>query len=379
MLDNFTNIVTEDININKPISEVTLLVAMSGGVDSSTIAALLARIGYKVIGVTMNLYSGNVDDVCNTKTCCGSRDIRDAKLVANTFDFRHYVLDYQERFHTDVIAKFAASYIYGETPVPCMDCNRTVKFQHLLDFAKSIGADAMVTGHYVRRKDIDGTATMMTAIDKLKDQSYFLGFTTPKQLEYLRFPLGNFYKSDTRAIAKILGISIHDKPDSQDICFVGGGDYRDFINKFYPNREGDILSIDGRVLGHHNGIQQFTLGQRRGVTIKNYHNKPLYVVKIDHKNNTVTVGERNLLMSKLVVARDLCWLMPIEVGDEVHVKLRSAQDLCTAKVLKLSQDEITLELSEQYFAVTPGQACIVYRGVVVVGGGTIVGSMTSVY
>lgn len=370
MIEDFTDLVISDIGA-PPANCGPLVVAMSGGVDSSTIAALLSHIGYNVIGITLNLYSGNAESSCGTKTCCGSRDIRDAKAVSAKFGFSHYILDYTESFHNDVIRKFASSYIAGETPVPCIDCNRTVKFTKLLDLSKSLNADALITGHYVRRKIINGVPSMLEASDGTKDQSYFLGFTTREQLEFLRFPLGNFYKSEIRGLAQELGVEIYDKPDSQDICFVGGGDYRDFIAKFYPKKVGPILDCDGNKVGEHDGIHNFTVGQRRGIPSAAYHGQPLYVVKINADDNSVVVGARDLLMSSKLVVSDLSWMLPVVSGDNVEVKLRSAQEPMRASVLSVDSHMTTLELFDPYFAVTPGQACVIYKKTVVMGGGTI--------
>ncbi|HRK25264.1 MAG TPA: tRNA 2-thiouridine(34) synthase MnmA, partial [Beijerinckiaceae bacterium] len=280
------------LDIDKPVSATRVVVAMSGGIDSSVVAALLKREGYDVIGITLQLYDHGAA-VHRVGACCAGQDIQDAKRVAESLGIPHYVLDYESRFRDSVIDAFAASYAAGETPVPCIECNRTVKFRDLLQVARDLGADVLATGHYVEsRRLADGHRAMFRPVDQERDQSYFLFATTQEQLDFLRFPLGGMTKAETRALARDFGIAIADKPDSQDICFVPQGRYNALIEKLKPEavRPGEIVHIDGRVLGRHEGIHNFTIGQRRGLGLAT--GEPLFVLRLEAASATVIVGPR---------------------------------------------------------------------------------------
>ena len=270
------------IGINKKPADTTVVVAMSGGVDSSTVAGIMKKEGYKVIGITLKLYDDN-KEVAASKQCCSGQDIMDAKRVANKLDIDHKILYYQNKFKQGVIDNFVESYLKGETPIPCVQCNQTVKFKDLFDVSKELNADAMITGHYVKSVTLENKTHMYRAIDENRDQSYFLFNTTKEQLNYLRFPLGGMLKDETRKIAKNLDLNVADKPDSQDICFVPNGDYASVIQKFRPDsfKKGNIKNLDGKVIGVHDGIINFTIGQRKGIKVSD--KEPLYVLKINSK------------------------------------------------------------------------------------------------
>ena len=287
------------IGLNKDPKETTVVVAMSGGVDSSTVAGMMKQDGYKVIGITLKLYDNN-KEVAHSKQCCSGQDVMDAKRVAQKLDIEHRVLFYQNKFKEGVVDNFADSYLKGETPIPCVQCNKTVKFNDLFYESKNLNADALITGHYVKSVTKNNITNMYRAIDENRDQSYFLFDTTRDQLNYLRFPLGNFLKSETRAIAKKLDLNVADKPDSQDICFVPNGDYVSVIEKLRPDafKKGNIKDVNGKVVGVHNGIANFTIGQRKGIKVAD--KEPLYVVKIDAKKNEIIVGtKKNLIKNKI--------------------------------------------------------------------------------
>ncbi len=369
------------LDIAKPPSATRVVAAMSGGVDSSVVAALLQREGYEVIGVTLQLYDHGAA-VHRAGSCCAGQDIHDAKRVAEQIGIPHYVLDYESRFRDAVIERFAESYLAGETPIPCVECNRTVKFQDLLGLARELGADALATGHYVVGRELpNGHRGLFRAADASRDQSYFLYATTQDQLDLLRFPLGGIDKAQTRALAAELGLGIADKPDSQDICFVPNGRYADVIEKLKPGaaRPGDIVHLDGRVLGRHDGVLRYTVGQRKGLGLSAA--EPLYVLRLDADDARVIVGPRDALNVREIRLRDLNWLgeMPLESlppeGLDVAVRVRSTR---APREARLMRDEVGLkvELATDEEGVSPGQACVVYAdagpGARVLGGGTII-------
>jgi tRNA-specific 2-thiouridylase len=349
---------------------------MSGGVDSSVTAALMAEAGYDVVGVTLQLYDHG-KAIKKKGACCAGDDIRDARRVAESLGIPHYVLDYEERFRRDVMADFAESYARGETPIPCVLCNERVKFRDLLVMAKELGADALATGHYVRRVEGAQGAELHRAADATRDQSYFLFTMTREQLEFVRFPLGDLPKSETRAIATRLGLSVADKPDSQDICFVPEGRYSDVVAKLKPGaiEPGEIVHLDGRVLGSHDGVIHFTVGQRKGLGIAA--GEPLFVIRLDAPNRRVIVGPREALETKTIALRDTNWLGDAPLSSEsvdVLVRVRSTRlpVPATVRMVDGGKAEVSLASSEQ--SVAPGQACVFYApdGSRVLGGGWIV-------
>lgn len=359
---------------NKKPQDTKIVVAMSGGVDSSVVACLLKEQGYGVIGITLQLYDYG-EAMKKKNACCAGTDIYDAKKVAEKHNFPHYILNYQNLFKESVIDDFADSYLQGETPIPCVKCNQSVKFRDLLKVAHDLGADAMATGHYVRRIDTKNGAELHKAIDDDKDQSYFLFATTTEQLNFLQFPLGSNTKEQTRKEAQRLGLEVANKPDSQDICFVPNGDYAEVIRRHRPSafREGDFIHIEnGKNLGKHSGIINFTLGQRRGLGIS-YPN-PLYVIKIDPKNNIVFVGEEKFLQNRKFKIREINWLAnEIDLSKEINakVRLRSNHEEETAIVKILENNEAIVEMKSMTRAITPGQACVIYNDSRVLGGGWI--------
>ena len=349
-----------------------IVVAMSGGVDSSVVAALLAGQGYEVIGATLRLYD---DGALKGKagSCCAGADITDARAVAGKLGIPHYVLDYESRFQAGVIDDFADSYIRGETPIPCVRCNQKVKFGDLLEMARTLGADALATGHYAKR--IAGThgAELHRGADPSRDQSYFLFATTQDQLDFLRFPLGELPKSEVRRLAQEYELQVADKPDSQDICFVPNGSYAAVVQKLRPGavRPGKIVDLDGQPVGDHQGIINYTIGQRRGLGVSG--GEPLYVVALDPDQDQVVIGPKAALARDRVHLTEMNWLIPIAPGETItgEVKLRSAQPLAAAKVTVLDGGLATIDLEGAQFGVAPGQACVIYQGDRLIGGGWI--------
>ena len=320
------------IGINKPKKETKVVVAMSGGVDSSVVAALMKKEGYDVTGITLKLYD-DTKQSAEGRQCCAGQDIMDAKRVSEKININHEILYYQKKFRSEVIDSFIDSYTSGETPIPCVQCNQTVKFRDLFKYAKDLNADALITGHYVSRFQKNGHASMYRAKDHNRDQSYFLFSTTQEQLDYLRFPLGEIDKSETRTIAKKHNLYFADKPDSQDICFVPNGDYSSVIKKFRPEsfKKGKIIDITGKQIGEHEGIINYTIGQRKGIKISS--SKPLYVININADNNTVIVGEKKNLEIKEIQLRELNILASKKEFDEIiNIKVRSTGRLLKAKI-----------------------------------------------
>ena len=365
---------TNSLGFLKQPKDTKVVVAMSGGVDSSTVAGLMKKEGYNVIGITLKLYD-DAKSSKKSKQCCAGQDILDAKRVSQQLNIDHKILYYQKRFKKDVIDSFVDSYLVGETPIPCVKCNQTVKFRDLYAYARELNADALVTGHYVNRIQNNGNAEMYRAADLTRDQSYFLFTTTQEQLNFLRFPLGVLNKEETRKIASELNLNVADKPDSQDICFVPNGNYASVINKYKPEsfKEGDILDTKGKVIGKHEGIINFTIGQRKGIGIS--HKEPLYVVNIIAKENKVIVGNREALSIKKIYLKDINFLSDIENhSDGLFIKVRSTGKLIKAKV-NLDKTKTEVNLEENEIGISPGQACVFYSknrfGDKVLGGGWI--------
>ena len=363
------------IGINKKPKDTTVVVAMSGGVDSSTVAGIMKNQGYNVIGITLKLYDDG-KEVAASKQCCSGQDIMDAKRVAHKLNIEHKILYYQDKFKQGVIDNFVESYLNGETPIPCVQCNQTVKFKDLFEVSKELNADALVTGHYVKNITENDTNNMYRAIDENRDQSYFLFNTTREQLDYLRFPLGGMLKDKTREIAKNLDLNVADKPDSQDICFVPNGDYASVIRKFRPDsfQKGNIKNLNGHVIGVHDGIINFTIGQRKGIKISD--KSPLYVVKINPDKNEIIVGSKDNLGKKSIYLKDLNLLTDKKDLDQnIFVKVRSTGNLLEAKVDLKENNTAHVNLINLENGIAPGQACVFYckdqYGHKVLGGGWI--------
>ena len=368
------NLKKNSLGINKDPKDTTVVVAMSGGVDSSTVAGMMKKEGFNVIGITLKLYDDG-KETAQSKQCCAGQDIMDAKRVADKLKIKHKILYYQNKFKEGVIDNFVDSYLKGETPVPCIQCNKTVKFNDLFSEAKKLNADALVTGHYVKSVTDNNITNMYRAIDENRDQSYFLFNTTREQLNFLRFPLGGMLKSETREIAKNLELNVADKPDSQDICFVPNGDYVSVISKLKPDsfKKGNIKDKNGKVLGVHDGIINFTIGQRRGIKIAA--EEPLYVVDINPELNEIIVGTRKDLIKRHISLRDINLLCEKKVFEnEILVKIRSTGKLIKSKLI-LEKNDAKLELLEDEYGISPGQACVFYSkdkyGDKVLGGGWI--------
>ena len=363
------------IGINKKPSDTTVVVAMSGGVDSSTVAGMMKKDGFNVIGITLKLYDEG-KEVAASKQCCSGQDIMDAKRVANKLDIDHKILYYQNKFKQGVIDNFVESYLKGETPIPCVQCNQTVKFKDLFDVSKDLKADALVTGHYVKSITDRQTTNMYRANDTNRDQSYFLFNTTREQLNYLRFPLGSLLKDETREIAKKLDLNVADKPDSQDICFVPSGDYASVIQKFRPDsfKKGNIKNLDDKVIGVHDGIINFTIGQRKGIKVSD--KEPLYVIKIDSEKNEIVVGPKEKLGRKNIILKGLNLLAEKEsFNKNIFVKVRSTGNLLEAKIKFKDNNSAEVNLLNSEDGIAPGQACVFYSkdtfGHRVLGGGWI--------
>ena len=356
---------TIDFQLGRPATDARIVVAMSGGVDSSVVAALAAKTGAEVIGVTLQLYDHG-EAVKRSGSCCAGQDIYDAKTVCDRLGIAHYVLDYESRFRTGVIDRFADEYAQGRTPVPCSLCNQGVKFTDLINFARELGADCLATGHYVRRVERDGRVELWKGRDPARDQSYFLYGTTRDQLDYLRFPLGDLPKSETRKLAAEAGLVVADKPDSQDICFVPDGDYAGLVKRLRPETaaSGPIVDLEGRVLGEHHGVVHFTVGQRRGIEIGGQP-EPLYVVRIEPDEQRLVVGPRRALAVAAARVERINWLAEEPV--QVEAKVRSL-----ARPVSGRWDGDRLTFASPEYGVAPGQSAVFYDGDRLLGGGTII-------
>jgi tRNA-specific 2-thiouridylase len=380
--DDILDRVRAAVGIDPDGGRTLVVAAMSGGVDSTVVAGLLKAAGYNVAGITLQLYDHG-EAVARKGACCAGQDIHDARKAAAALDIPHYVLDFESRFRDAVIEEFADAYVRGETPIPCVACNQTVKFADLLSRAKALGAACLATGHYIAcidRGDGSGHRDLRTPADMNRDQSYFLFQTTQAQADYLRFPLASFTKDETREFARQMGLAIADKPDSQDICFVPDGNYVPVIERLRPEagQAGDIVHEDGRVLGRHKGIVHYTIGQRRGIGIAAA--EPLYVTRLDAATATVVVGPKQALARDLIALRDVNWLgNGAPEGQRVEVKIRSTRPPVPALLRRDGSGRLCALLDEAEFGVSPGQACVFYdgagSGVRVLGGGYIVAGL----
>ena len=357
-------------NVNSIKGNNPIVVAMSGGVDSSVAAALMNKDYEDVIGVTLRLYDEK--KVANSKTCCSGADIMDAKKIANTITIPHYVFDYEEIFRKNVIEPFINEYKSGRTPIPCINCNEKVKFLDLLSFAKEINAKSLVTGHYIKKVKIDNEWRLYVPQDKDRDQSYFLFTMKKEDLDLIEFPLGDYKKDEIRDLALKLNLHVFDKSDSQDICFIPDGDYKKFINKNIDSNKGEVVDLNGNVLNIHDGIQNFTIGQRRGLGVSQ--EEPLYVKKIDRAKNRVIVANKYNISSSTINVQNVN-LITKNLPNDLHVRVRSTGKLLSAKIEINKEDEATIYLETPETAVSPGQACVFYSkdeiGIRLLGGGWI--------